>query len=62
MELVCCLEPCLCAPGQLTCEDVLESKFDVAGVKGGGFDERKVVLACSWSVTKIMAPQLPGDA
>jgi hypothetical protein len=28
-----------------TCEDVLESKLDVAGVQSGGFDEGEVVIA-----------------
>lgn len=27
-----------------TCEDVLESELDVAGVQSGGFDEGEVVL------------------
>lgn len=29
-----------------TCEDILEGQLNVAGVKGGCFDEREVVLAC----------------
>lgn len=33
-----------------TCEDVLEGKFYVAGVKGGSFDEREIVLAC-WIIS-----------
>lgn len=33
------------APPSPTCEDVLEGKLNIAGVKSGGFYERKVVLA-----------------
>lgn len=33
------------ATGTQTCQDVLEGKFDVAGVKGRGLNERQVVLA-----------------
>lgn len=35
-----------------TSQDILESKFNVAGIKGGRLDERQMVLACrsDWSV------------
>lgn len=33
------------ATGTQTCQNVLEGKFDIAGVKGRGLDERQVVLA-----------------
>ena len=31
--------------GRPTCEDVLEGQLNVAGIKGGGFDEGQVVIA-----------------
>jgi hypothetical protein len=30
---------------EYTCEDILESKLDVACIKGGRFNKRKIVLA-----------------
>ena len=32
--------------GDLTCEDVLKSKLNVACIEGGSFNKGKVILAC----------------
>ena len=37
-----------------TCENVLESELDVAGVQGGRLDERQVVLACGTTVSRAL--------
>lgn len=45
---------------EITCENVLESKFNVAGVKSGSFDERKVVLAYQELATNVTMTRRQG--
>lgn len=49
------------APPSPTCEDVLESKLDIAGIKSGGFDEREVVFACQRSALDCRVITVFGD-